>query len=125
MKHTEKLTWQAFSEFLFRFKSIDFQVNSDLVLYWCFKKTHSNWLQIQVVEPGNKKTDFMCSKFLKSSAACFTSLHSNSFYSVYEENSASSKVDALLSASFKLVEKVVNIFNSFHMEKKKKKKKKK
>ena len=82
-------------------------------------------MQIPVVEPGNKKTDFMCSKFLKSSAACFTSLHSNSFYSVDEENSASSQVDALLSASFKLVEKVVNIFNSFHMEKKKKKKKKK
>ena len=82
-------------------------------------------MQIPVVEPGNKKTDFMCSKFLKSSAACFTSLYSNSFYSVDEENSASSQVDALLSASFKLVEKVVNIFNSFHMKKKKKEKRSK
>ena len=61
----------------------------------------------------------MCPKFLLSSVASTTSFHSNSFDSVVdEENSASSQVDALLSASFELEEKVVNISNSLHMERK-------
>ena len=59
----------------------------------------------------------MCSKFLTSSVDSTTSFHSNSFDSVDEENSASSQVDALLSASFELEEKVVSISNSLHMEK--------
>ena len=59
----------------------------------------------------------ICSKYLTCSIASTSSFHSNSFYSVYEENSAPSLVDTL-SASFEFEEKVVNIFNSLHMEKK-------
>ena len=60
----------------------------------------------------------MSSKFMTSSVASTTSFHSNSFDSVDEENSASTQVDVLLSASFELEEKVVSISNSRHMEKK-------
>ena len=74
-------------------------------------------MRIPVAERGSKITDFMCSKFLTSSVDSTTSFHSNSFDSVDEENSASSQVDALLSASFELEEKVVSISNSLHMEK--------
>ena len=74
-------------------------------------------MRIPLAEQGSKITDFMCSKFLTSSVDSTTSFHSNSFDSVDEENSASSQVDALLSASFELEEKVVSISNSLHMEK--------
>ena len=74
-------------------------------------------MRIPVAQRGSKITDFMCSKFLTSSVDSTTSFHSNSFDSVDEENSASSQVDALLSASFELEEKVVSISNSLHMEK--------
>ena len=74
-------------------------------------------MRIPVAEQGSKITDFMYSKFLTSSVDSTTSFHSNSFDSVDEENSASSQVDALLSASFELEEKVVSISNSLHMEK--------
>ena len=74
-------------------------------------------MHIPVAERDSKITDFMCSKFLTSSVDSTTSFHSNSFDSVDEENSASSQVDALLSASFELEEKVVSISNSLHMEK--------
>ena len=119
VKHKEKLTWQAFSELLFRLSSINFQINSDSAWYYvgALKKTYSNLLRIPVAERGTKLTDFMCSKFLTSSVAS-TSFRSNSFYSVDEENSASSQVDTLLSASFELEEKVVNISNSLYREKK-------
>ena len=86
-------------------------------IHLCLKeKTHKNF------ELNNgadiKITECICSKFLASSFAFTTSFHSNSFDSVVdEENSASSQVDALLSASFELEEKVVNILNSLHMEK--------
>ena len=60
----------------------------------------------------------MYSKFLTSSVDSTTSFHSNSFDSVDEENSASTQVDALLSALFELEEKVMSISNSRHMEKK-------
>ena len=79
-------------------------------------------MRIPVADRGTKITDFMRSKFLTSSLAS-TSSHSYFFYSVDEENSASSQVDALLSASFELEEKVVNISISLHMEKKNKIKK--
>ena len=75
-------------------------------------------MRIPVAEQGSKITNFMCSKFLTSSVDSTTSFHSNSFDSVDEENSASSQVDALLSASFELKENVVSISNSLHMEKK-------
>ena len=76
-------------------------------------------MQIPVAEQGNKKTDFMYSKFLASSVASCISFHSHSFDSINEENSSSSsQVDAMLSASFELKEKVVNISNSLHMKKK-------
>ena len=75
-------------------------------------------MRIPVAERGSKITDFMCSKFLTSSVDSTTSFHSNSFDSVDEENSASSQVDALLSASFELEEKVESISNSLHMGKK-------
>ena len=80
-------------------------------------KKNCNLLRIPVAQRGSKITDFMCSKFLTSSVDSTTSFHSNSFDSVDEENSASSQVDALLSASFELEEKVVSISNSLHMEK--------
>ena len=81
-------------------------------------KKNCNLLRIPVAQRGSKITDFMCSKFLTSSVDSTTSFHSNSFDSVDEENSASSQVDALLSASFELEEKVVSISKSLHMEKK-------
>ena len=34
VKHKEKLTWQAFSELLFRLSSINFQINSDSARYY-------------------------------------------------------------------------------------------
>ena len=126
VKHKEKLTWQAFSDLLFRlssadkfshFKRLSFQINLDSARYYvdALKKTYSNLLHIPVAERGTKITDFMYSKFLTCSVAPTSSFHSNSFDSVVdEENSASSQVDALRSASF---EKVVNISNSLHMEK--------
>ena len=64
----------------------------------------------------------MCSKFLTTSVDSTTSFHSNSFDSVGEEKPASSQVDALLSVSFELEEKVVSIFDSLHIEKKQNKK---
>ena len=75
-------------------------------------------MRIPVAERGSKITDFMYSKFLTSSVDSTTSFHSNSFDSVDEENSASTYVDALLSALFELEEKVMSISNSRHMEKK-------
>ena len=50
----------------------------------------------------------MCSKFLTSSVDSIPSFHSNYFDSIDEEKSASAKVDALLSATFELEEKVVS-----------------
>ena len=119
VKHKERLTWQAFRQLLFRLSSADFQTNSDFARYYvgALKKIYSNLLRIPVSEGGSKITDFMCSKFLTSSVDSTTSFHSNSFDSVGEEKSASSQVDALLSASFELEEKVVSIFDSLHMEK--------
>ena len=60
----------------------------------------------------------MCSKLVTSFIDSTILFHSNSFDSVDKENSASSQVDALLSASFDLKEKVVSISNSLHMKKK-------
>ena len=34
VKHQEKLTWQAFSQLLFRLSSADFQINSDSARYY-------------------------------------------------------------------------------------------
>ena len=83
-----------------------FELNNGAVLE--LEDVNYNLLRIPVAERGSKITDFMCSKFLTSSVDSIPSFHSNYFDSIDEEKSASAKVDALLSATFELEEKVVS-----------------